>query len=107
MKIPDYTHLYKEHYKKLPNFYFWVSLVISLVITDVVPIIWISGVEDPRIYITLIVILATPISIGIAFWVRWMSAIILSQSIVVADVLLSMNNRSSEEIVLDDELPDL
>ena len=101
--IIDYKKLYLEEYKKLPKTYYFITLV-SVIAAGILDILissdflsdgyeglfsFLIGSED---YISgiLAMIIWAAIAFGAAHLVRYLSAIALSQKIVVADTLLDI-----------------
>ena len=101
----DYQKVYSKHYKNLPNYLFWT---IAIVVTHGALIAGIITVCYFDEVLGLIILFG-----GSAF--AWISAFVtrvilvlsLSQKIVVADALLSLQHGNSGKDVDTDELPEL
>ena len=112
----DYKKLYLEKYRKLP--FYWgiatlLSIGISSTITSIIFFILDNGYVGAFLGLGLaIFFFGWIIAAGLGFFVQWISAICLSQSIVVADSLLKMSDNTTpsvEEALSDiaEELPEI
>ncbi len=100
----DYKNLYLKAYKNLPTGYFYTTLIIMLLATVVLFIVFVTEIDEG---IAILILLGgTPFSFGLAYLIRYAVAVYISQKIVVADTLLSMNKQ---ELVLhtEEELPEM
>ena len=101
----DYNWFYQKKYKKLPKIHYFMTLV-AVIAAGILDIListaflsWaycglLSFLVGEEFYISgiLAAILWVAIAFGAAHLVRYLSAIRLSQSIVVADTLLEIRN---------------
>ena len=112
----DYKKLYLEKYRKLPAYWGLATLLsigISATITSIIFFILDDGYGGFLLglgFLTLF--LGWIIAAGLGFFVQWISAICLSQSIVVADSLLKMSDNTApsvEEVLsnIAEELPEI
>ena len=107
-KITNYESLYQKHYKNLPNYYFWATLFVfglSALITAF--ILMGSRWYDVRSIGVAVLIFGSALAVGLAYLSRTISAISISQKVVVADTLLSMKGDAAHAPTADDELPEL
>ena len=94
----NYKKLYLEKYKKLPS-YFGLATLLSIGIAATVTsiILWIvsGGYSDFLVGLGFaILFFGWIIAAGLGFFVMWISAIYISQSIIVADSLLKMSDNT-------------
>ena len=82
----DYNTIYLERYKNIPN-YIFLGTLISMLLE-----IFIAGIVLMP-YGFLIWIFAPGIAVLCSFFNRWLSSLLISQRIVVADSLLSLVNK--------------
>ena len=88
----NYKSLYLTNYKKLPIYFFYGTLIF-LAIDSVIAGIAIF-IQNDYFWVLLLTILGGwLISLGIALYVYWMSSVIISQRVVVADTLLAMHEN--------------
>ena len=103
----DYQTLYKYNYKQIPDFVFWVVFVfLSLGAIAGAVLLFINSFVGLGI-LTLLVGIAA--ACGLARLNSWLSAVVISQRIAVADSLLeiSSNKKSPSTSAVDYDLPDL
>lgn len=101
----DYKSLYLNEYKNIPNYLFWGTLIFLGLGAIVTGAIFIFDSEEYMLGLGII-FGGSIVALGLAIWNRFISSVIISQKVVVADTLLSMNNVNST-VVLDCELPEL
>jgi hypothetical protein len=107
-KITNYESLYQKHYKDIPNYSFWTTLIFFELSALIPAFILISSRwNDVRSIGVLILIFGSALAIGLAFLSRMISAIAISQKVVVADALLSTKENGIPTATVDDELPEL
>ena len=113
----DYKMLYLTKYKKLPQIYYNVTLcfVIAIGVLDILIsteflysaydglLSFLVGTED---YISGILAMGiwVAVAFGAAYFVRYLSAIALSQKIVVADTLLDLKGVHTSSSAYDSRL---
>lgn len=105
----DYKKLYLEKYKNLPNYYFLSCLFGISTLAVASAIIYaiaerLSNAEEFAIMLC-IGLGGILVAFALASLVRFFSSISLSQKVVVADSLLSMNGNNTDSS--EDELPEL
>ncbi|MBE6792414.1 MAG: hypothetical protein E7534_02805 [Ruminococcaceae bacterium] len=103
MKNVNYLSVYQEKYKNLPNIIFWSSLIFWGLVAIAAGIIALSATDEGFFGV---VFLGSGVAVGFAWLSRFLTAILISQKVIVADTLLSMANNAPAPIV-EDELPDL
>lgn len=99
----DYKKLYLKQYKNIPNYYFWGTLItlgLGAIVTGIIFMIDWFMIGFGIMFGGMIV------AFGLAFLNRFISAVAISQKVVVADALLSGNNGSAS-IMVEEELPEL
>lgn len=98
--IIDYKNLYLEKYKNLPHYYFTTVLLTIGIIANIVSGILFIFALDSEEWLAIIAIGVLVggwlIAFGIASLVRFITAIQLSQSVVVADSLLKLSGIASQ-----------
>ena len=104
----DYKSLYLKKYKNIPNYYFWGTLITVSLAAIVVGIIFLAEASYDEDYLLGVGIILGGIIVGwgLAYFNRFISAIALSQKVVVADTLLSMKDDTASTAT-EDELPEL
>jgi hypothetical protein len=111
----DYKTLYLEKYKKLPIYYFWsVLLSLGSISTIVSIIFFVQGYDYGSYTTTAICVLLGGwiLAISLAYFIRWISSVTLSQSVVVADSLLEISKKTFEittenSVDTEEELPEI
>ena len=90
----NYKSLYLTNYKKLPIYFFYGTLIfLAIAVIAVIAGIAIF-IQNDYFWVLLLTILGGwLISLGIALYVYWMSSVIISQRVVVADTLLAMHKN--------------
>ena len=106
MKQINFTEYYKNYYKNIPNICFWATLLLLGLGSFVVGIVFAA---DDGLWL-LLTFFGPFVALGIAYLVRFFTAIRISQKVVVADTLLSMDKTdipNTSSVVSDDTLPEL
>jgi hypothetical protein len=107
LKKIDYQKMYTKWYKNIPNLYFWSTLIILALGAIVTGIIFMSDGDADWIMIGIgIVVGGSAVAVGLAYLNRFIAAIVISQKVVVADALLSMQGDVPAPTA-EDELPEL
>jgi hypothetical protein len=92
MKEIDYKKLYLEHYKKLPISIFWGTLITLSLGAIVTGLIFIFD-SEATIGLCILAI-GLIVAVADAYFNLWISSVLISQKVIVADSLLSMSGES-------------
>lgn len=107
----NYKKLYQEQFKNLPNIRFIGTLIsIGAIATIIGVILFIKATSGYSSYFSISVatiFIGWAIALGLAYLVRYITAISISQKIVVADTLLAINDAQASSPVSENELPEL
>lgn len=101
----DYEILFKSNYKNIPNYVFW-STFITLLIAAVGGGI-LSFIMEKAVVGVITIVIGAVIAFFAAMLARFITAIKISQKVVVAEALLNSNAGTPAGATAFDELPDL
>lgn len=104
----DYLSMYQKRYKSLPNIIFFGSLIFwgLAAIAAGITLFSFARIGDDEITAVFVMLLGLILAPGFAWLSRLVTAIFISQKVVITDTLLSMANDVPSS-VSDDDLPDL
>ena len=115
----DYKSLYLEKYKQLPHYLYLIDLLSKGIATSIISIVlfimaFTSGdIEEFMLAAAAILVVGWVFAFVTAMITRWISSILISQSVVVADCIMNLTSNSditpeSQEISnIENELPEI
>jgi len=109
-KTFDYKKLYLEQYKNIPNFYFVGTMILGGAVSTILGLYYLIQSADYSSYLTtglLVLLGGWCVTVALSFLTRWISSVAISQSVVVADTLMSLKNDVPTSNEVENELPEL